>query len=132
MNTGEVIVDANDELTEALIAELRERGRREGRYALYRRPQGRTRSSARRRGRQSRTSPTRRGSRSTSASARATLRRWRRPENLFENLFFKAERYDLSKVGRLKLNHKFDLDFPLDTPSFTRGTSSRPCGTWSS
>ncbi len=35
-------------------------------------------------------------------------------ENLFENLFYKAERYDLSKVGRLKLNHKYDLDFPLD------------------
>ncbi len=35
-------------------------------------------------------------------------------ENLFENLFYKAERYDLSKVGRLKLNHKFDLDYPLD------------------
>jgi len=28
--------------------------------------------------------------------------------NLFMNLFFNAERYDLSKVGRLKLNHKFN------------------------
>jgi DNA-directed RNA polymerase subunit beta len=35
-------------------------------------------------------------------------------ENLFETLFYKAERYDLSKVGRLKLNHKFNLDYPLD------------------
>jgi DNA-directed RNA polymerase subunit beta len=35
-------------------------------------------------------------------------------DNLFENLFYKSERYDLSKVGRLKLNHKFDLDYPLD------------------
>jgi DNA-directed RNA polymerase subunit beta len=35
-------------------------------------------------------------------------------ETLFENLFYKAERYDLSKVGRLKLNHKFELDFPLE------------------
>ena len=35
-------------------------------------------------------------------------------EALFENLFYKAERYDLSKVGRLKLNHKFELDYPLD------------------
>jgi len=35
-------------------------------------------------------------------------------ENLFENLFYKAERYDLSKVGRLKLNFKFDLDYPLE------------------
>ena len=35
-------------------------------------------------------------------------------ETLFENLFYKSERYDLSRVGRLKLNHKFNLDYPLD------------------
>jgi DNA-directed RNA polymerase subunit beta len=29
---------------------------------------------------------------------------------LFQNLFFNAERYDLSKVGRLKLNYKFYRD----------------------
>ena len=29
--------------------------------------------------------------------------------NLFHNLFFNAERYDLSRVGRLKLNHKLEL-----------------------
>ncbi|MDA0712538.1 MAG: DNA-directed RNA polymerase subunit beta, partial [bacterium] len=34
-------------------------------------------------------------------------------QNLFENLFFNPERYDLSEVGRLKLNHKFSLDEPL-------------------
>ena len=28
-------------------------------------------------------------------------------QNLFDNLFFSPERYDLSDVGRLKLNHKF-------------------------
>ena len=32
----------------------------------------------------------------------------------FENLFFNPERYDLSKVGRLKLNYKLGLDVPLD------------------
>ena len=32
----------------------------------------------------------------------------------FRNLFFNAERYNLSKVGRLKLNHKLQLDAPLD------------------
>src|SRR5277367_4213585 len=31
---------------------------------------------------------------------------------LFNNLFFNAERYDLSKVGRLKLNYKFYRDVP--------------------
>jgi DNA-directed RNA polymerase subunit beta len=30
--------------------------------------------------------------------------------NLFNNLFFNAERYDLSRVGRLKVNHKLSLD----------------------
>jgi DNA-directed RNA polymerase subunit beta len=33
---------------------------------------------------------------------------------LFNNLFFNAERYDLSKVGRLKLNYKFYRDMPED------------------
>src|SRR5690606_288258 len=28
-------------------------------------------------------------------------------KQLFENLFFNPDRYDLSKVGRLKLNYKF-------------------------
>src|SRR5207245_2946467 len=32
----------------------------------------------------------------------------------FNNLFFNPERYDLSKVGRLKLNHKLKLDLPLE------------------
>jgi DNA-directed RNA polymerase subunit beta len=35
-------------------------------------------------------------------------------QNLFYNLFFNAERYDLSKVGRLKLNYKLGLDTALD------------------
>ncbi|MEE2903563.1 MAG: DNA-directed RNA polymerase subunit beta, partial [Myxococcota bacterium] len=30
--------------------------------------------------------------------------------NLFNNLFFNPERYDLSRVGRIKLNYKFTLD----------------------
>src|SRR2546421_1556936 len=33
---------------------------------------------------------------------------------LFENLFFNAKRYDLSPVGRLKLNKKLGLDLPLE------------------
>jgi len=38
----------------------------------------------------------------------------------FENLFFNADRYDLSQVGRLKLNHKLGLNFPLDQQTLTR------------
>ncbi len=46
-------------------------------------------------------------------------------KTLFHNLFFNAERYDLSKVGRLKLNYKFYRDLPeeqrpaLDTAVLT-------------
>jgi len=46
--------------------------------------------------------------------------------NLFANLFFNPERYDLSKVGRLKLNYKFYRDTPddqrpsIDTQTLTR------------
>jgi DNA-directed RNA polymerase subunit beta len=39
-------------------------------------------------------------------------------KTLFNNLFFNPERYDLSKVGRLKLNYKFYRDLPeADRPS---------------
>ncbi len=40
--------------------------------------------------------------------------------NLFNNLFFNGERYDLSKVGRLKLNFKFGLEEPLDQQVCTK------------
>ena len=39
---------------------------------------------------------------------------------LFNNLFFNPERYDLSQVGRLKLNHKFKLNEPLDNAVLTK------------
>ena len=35
-------------------------------------------------------------------------------ERIFEDLFYKAERYDLSKVGRLKLNQQLGTELPLD------------------
>jgi len=34
--------------------------------------------------------------------------------NFFNNLFFNPDRYDLSKVGRLKLNHRLKLTVPLE------------------
>ena len=34
--------------------------------------------------------------------------------SLFENMFFNAQKYDFSRVGRLKLNTKLGLDTPLD------------------
>ncbi len=38
---------------------------------------------------------------------------------LFQNLFFNPERYDLSRVGRLKINHKLGTDQPLDCKTLT-------------
>ncbi len=38
----------------------------------------------------------------------------------FDNLFFNSERYDLSRVGRHKLNHKLNLDIPLDHTTLER------------
>jgi DNA-directed RNA polymerase subunit beta len=39
---------------------------------------------------------------------------------LFNNLFFNPERYDLSKVGRMKINHKLNLDVPLEVTTLRR------------
>ena len=38
----------------------------------------------------------------------------------FENLFFNEERYDLSKVGRLKTNHKLGSSAPADQTTLSR------------
>src|SRR5678809_776662 len=38
----------------------------------------------------------------------------------FNNLFFNPERYDLSRVGRLKLNHKLKITVPLDQGTLRR------------
>ncbi len=38
----------------------------------------------------------------------------------FHNLFFNPDRYDLSKVGRLKLNHKLRLSVPLEQGTLRR------------
>jgi DNA-directed RNA polymerase subunit beta len=39
---------------------------------------------------------------------------------LFANLFFNPERYDLSAVGRLKLNYKLGLTVPMDCQTLTK------------
>ena len=37
----------------------------------------------------------------------------------FDNLFFNPKRYDLSKVGRVKINKRLKIDVPLDTITLT-------------
>ncbi len=41
-------------------------------------------------------------------------------KTLFDNLFFDPKRYDLSEVGRLKLNDKLELDYPLNQRLLTK------------
>jgi DNA-directed RNA polymerase subunit beta len=41
-------------------------------------------------------------------------------KTLFNNLFFNSERYDLSKVGRMKINHKLGLDVSLEITTLRR------------
>jgi DNA-directed RNA polymerase subunit beta len=41
-------------------------------------------------------------------------------KTFLENLFFNPERYDLSRVGRLKINHRLKLNVPLDTRGLQR------------
>ena len=40
-------------------------------------------------------------------------------KSLFWNLFSNPKRYNLSVVGRIKMNQKFDLDIPLDNRLLT-------------
>ena len=42
-------------------------------------------------------------------------------EALIHNMFFSPERYDLSRVGRLKINHRLLLDTPLDVTVLRKG-----------
>ena len=39
---------------------------------------------------------------------------------LFDNLFFNPEKYDLSKVGRMKVNYKFGTDIPVENTVLTK------------
>ncbi|NOY12704.1 MAG: DNA-directed RNA polymerase subunit beta [Deltaproteobacteria bacterium] len=118
-STGEVIIECNAELTEAKLEELREKGINDfsilfidhlyvGSYL----------------------SDTLRGDKvETAADAIIEIFRRLRPGDpptiktattLFESLFFNADRYDISAVGRLKLNHKLGLDSPLELSTLTK------------
>jgi DNA-directed RNA polymerase subunit beta len=41
-------------------------------------------------------------------------------ELLFDNLFFNEEKYDLSRVGRMKINYKFGLNVPVENTVLTK------------
>ncbi len=107
--TGEVIIECNEEVTEANLEDLRSRGIDEL-PLLYLDPI--LSGTAMR--------DTLLGDKTvTREEAIIDIYRRLRPgdpptldtaTNLFHNLFFNPERYDLSRVGRLKLNHKLGFD----------------------
>jgi len=107
--TGEIIANANDELTEELIAKLREAGIKTI-ETLYTNDldRGPFISDT------LRIDPTQ-----TALEAQVEIYRMMRPgepptkeaaQNLFHNLFFTEDRYDLSAVGRMKFNRRVGRD----------------------
>ncbi len=112
-DTGEVLAEAGDELTPELIETLKEAGIKEL-QALFTRGVD-VSSSIRDTMALDKTTDT--------ISAQVEIYRRLRPSspptpeiaaNFFENLFRNADYYDLSPVGRYKLNARLGLDLPLD------------------
>jgi DNA-directed RNA polymerase subunit beta len=104
-DTGEIVANANDEITEKLLAEMREAGIEEI-ATLYTNDldQGAYISAT------LRTDET-----ESQTAARVAIYRMMRPgepptedavETLFNGLFYAEERYDLSAVGRMKFNRR--------------------------
>jgi DNA-directed RNA polymerase subunit beta len=107
--TGELIANANDEITEELLQALRDADTREIK-TLYVNDldRGPYLSST------LRIDPT-----TTELEAMVEIYRMMRPgepptkdaaQNLFKNLFFTSERYDLSAVGRMKFNRRIGVE----------------------
>ena len=132
--TGDIIAEANEELTEEKVQEIRERGIKEIEIVLI---EERKRSPALRetllidpitlsleeKKRCLLADPEEAIAQREKEKALIEIYRRLRPGDpptletakaLFENLFFKPERYDLSSVGRMKMNHKLGLDVPLE------------------
>jgi DNA-directed RNA polymerase subunit beta len=114
--TGEVVIESNEEITEALLEDLKARGIHEF-PLLYLDPL--TTGTALR-------DTLLADKTMTQEEAIIEIYRRLRPgdpptidtaTNLFRNLFFNPERYDLSRVGRLKVNHKLGFD-PEDRAEF--------------
>ncbi len=118
-NTGEVLLQTNEELTEETIEKLKEHGVKKVEVLFTEdQPGG---------------GPLRMTLASdkldTPENAIIEIYRRLRPGDpptaetattFFNNLFFNPERYDLSKVGRLKLNHKLKIDVPLEQGTLRR------------
>jgi len=106
MNTGEVIVECNEEITESKLKELESRGITEFNVLFIDNLNS---------GPYLRNTLTADKIESPDEAILEVYQRLRpgdppiadQAQNLFDGLFFNPDRYDLSKVGRLKLNYKF-------------------------
>ena len=111
--TGEVVLEVNEEVTEAKLEKLREAGIDEFKILFI---------DGLNVGSYLRDTLLAEKVKTTEDAIMEIYRRLRpgdpptleTAKTLFHNLFFNAERYDLSKVGRLKLNYKFYRDLAED------------------
>ena len=119
MNTGEVLIECNEELTEENLALLEERNITEVRTLFADRINVGTfiRDTLLQ------------DKVSTQEEALIEIYRRLRPgdpptldtaNQLFQGLFFDENKYDLSNVGRLKINHKFGFDTELEKTTLTK------------
>ena len=117
--TGEVVVECNEELTVTKLEELAKRGINKFKVLfidnMYVGPFLRDTLSQ--------------DKVSSPEEAKVEIYRRLRPgdpptikssDALFSSLFFNEERYDLSTVGRLKLNHKLGQKLPLEITTLTK------------
>ena len=115
-STGEIIAECNDEITPELIKEFLARGIREFEILHIQSPSFRN-TLLQDKGIVSKT------------DAIAEIYRRMKPgnpytpeaaEEFFNNLFFNPDTYDLSEVGRLKINAQLNLDVPLSQRTLRR------------
>ena len=130
-DTGEILAKANDELTELLLKKLRLAGVKEipalytneldeGAYISQTLAADET---------------------ADQLAARVAIYRMMRPgepptedavEALFHRLFYSADTYDLSRVGRMKFNARVGRDVPEGAMTLSTRTSSTSSRSWSS
>ncbi len=112
-STGEVILEANEELTPRIVLMAQERRIKELALFFPERDEVGTVLST----------TLRKDTVQTHEEALIEIYRRLRPgdpptldssRTLFEGMFFNSQKYDFSRVGRLKLNTKLGLDTPLD------------------
>jgi len=123
-NTGEVLADANDEITETLLAKLREAGI-ESLPTLYTNDLDRGAFIS---------NTLRADETASKQAARVAIYRMMRPgeppteeavEILFHGLFYSDERYDLSGVGRMKFNRRLGRTDVVEYKVMVRSLASR-------